>query len=94
MEDLRPGGPLRLSNDALAEDAFSWCKQLPALEKVAFGQLKACVEDHWMAAAKDARRVMQEQQRFDQRSSQASAQRERGADGAQRTPPSCCCNEI
>jgi hypothetical protein len=57
MEDLRPGRPLRLCDDAPAEDIFPWHKQLPAFEKVVFSQFEARLKDHRMAAAKDVHRA-------------------------------------
>ena len=65
MEDLRPGGPLCLRDNIPAEDIFPWHEQLPEFEKVVFGQFEARLKDRRMAAAKDAHRAMQEQQRFE-----------------------------
>jgi hypothetical protein len=59
MEDLRPGGPL---SNILAEEIFPWYKQLPAFENVVIHQFKARLKDHWLAAAKDSHRALQEGQ--------------------------------
>jgi hypothetical protein len=62
MEDLRPGGPLYQCNNILAEDIFPWYKQLTAFKNVVIGHFKACLKDHWLAAAKDLHQALQEEQ--------------------------------